>query len=197
MRTIATVFTLFAVCTSAFGQILNPVKPSKYSIGLNPLSFAMMAFTPHAEVALSNNGGLHAFGTIGWGNEAIGGTMGFALGLEYRHYFNGNNSLSSGYIAPFVRYRDFDVWFTQTTTTNSITTEQKVTAPVNLFSGGFVFGHKKQLGGSKFVTDIFTGISINSNRLNSPSGVAAADEISRFLTLPFGFRLGLSISYRL
>ncbi len=187
---------LLLMCVFAFVHFAIAQNERAKAIKINYLSPLMGALTLHAEYALNDKNSINLFPTIGFRNFEGNGVEGWSVGLEYRHYYKGKPTKGGSYIAPYLRYRDFNLWGSYTNKVNGVLVEQgHKSIPINMYGFGFVLGKQWQLGNSGFLIDLFGGPDINGKNLRSYTDDSGLG-IALIFASSFNIRLGSTIGYR-
>lgn len=173
---------LTLVALTVAGIVANAQYTPKNALKINPMSALVKTGNVSYERAIAPNQSVQLgvfYSGLGLGDFRY---EGFGLTPEYRFYFGGNKEvLNGGYVAPFLRYQQFQVKDKDTDAKARFETK----------GGGVVMGWAKSWK-SGFVLDIFAGPSYNDIRFKS--GQESDFDIKGGIK-GFGLRTGISIGF--
>ncbi len=174
MRKLIFLVLSIMACTNLFAQKENAIK-------INILSPIVKTFNVQYERKLNATSSAQlGFFYTGYSVSETS-FSGFGITPEYRFYLSEVEAIQGVYIAPFLRYQDFSL-------TESITSSK---ATMATFGGGVILG-KQWLFKDKIVLDLFFGPSYSSGALKITSGSAT---FNTNVFDGFGLRAGVCFGF--
>lgn len=153
------------------------------AVKLNPLSLAFLTGNVAYERAVGASSSVQL--GVFYSGLKISGIKYSGLGItpEFRKYFGGaKEALNGVYVAPFVRYQNFNLEDTEEENETTLTT----------IGGGATIGWEKTWA-SGFVLDIFAGPSYNSAKFKNDNDEDEFDLKGGFTG--FGIRTGITLGF--
>lgn len=178
------------VCSKIYTQTFPPI-----GVKVNFLSPIMGAATLHIEAGLNEKNSINIVPSAGFRNFEGNGVQGWGISAEWRYYPNDTVFAGGFYFAPYIRYRDIQVWGDYTEVVNGDTIiNEKRPIPFNTIGGGIIFG-KQWLFGKQILLDLFAGPAINSKSFKDAP--TQNDVILQNLATTFWIRSGVTIGYKI
>lgn len=192
--TFKSVLLAAAICFAYSGA---SAQQRKNAVKINFIAPLFSTLNVHTEHALNEKSSVCLFGFAGFGSATHSGIGGWGIGAEYRYYLNGEPLKGGFYAAPYLRYRDMELWAHYTRSVDNVVVEETdKTIPVAMFGGGVVLGKQWALG-NRIVIDIFLGPDFNSSNMRSYDKSDFDIGIFSNLLTGYGVRFGSTVGFKL